>query len=162
MIRKAVFTLILLALLFSCKKDKLTGDRAILIGQWEWIYSIKKYNYYSPPFGSFEETILPSSVSNSYSLEFFEKGKVKYLENNNAVDGYRIAFSTFSGTGSCPVFMSGGHEFSIDLDNDQDNFINGCVNSDTLLFYGGSFPIENLSVYPGYSVSTRHFFKKVN
>lgn len=77
-----LITLMLLVGLLSCKKHRLKDEKSILVGEWEWVYSIKKGSYTSPPFLSWTDTIFPSDVSSTYGLIFLKKGKVQLIENN--------------------------------------------------------------------------------
>jgi len=161
MIKKAVFTLVLLALLFSCKKHRLKNEKVILEGTWEWCFSIRNYGMTTPPFITWTDTIFPSDVSSSYGVTFLKKGKIQFVEDNIIKDEYRTVFTTFQSGAYCLIYGN-PYEFEIDLDNDSDNSISGCVNSDTLVLINSQdFPFPNVT----YSSSSEHYidyFKKVN
>lgn len=156
---KFIVPLAVLLILGSCKKDKLTGLRSILVGEWEWVYSQKFTNYTTPPFASTEDTIFASDVSSTYALNFLEKGKVQFIENSTIQNEYRTIFSSFNGAGGCSSLLNSPYEFSIDLDNDEENVLNGCVNSDTLITHNFPFPREQST---NITIIYRHYFKKVN
>jgi len=65
--------LMLLGALLSCKKDKLEGERAILEGKWEWVYSVKTTSFHSPSASAQVDTIYAGQSSSSYALEFSRK-----------------------------------------------------------------------------------------
>ena len=159
MTKKIAFTLILLSVLFSCKKHRLKGDRAMLEGNWEWVFSLKNTNNSTPPFTSWTDTIFPSDVSSSYGVTFLKKGKVQLLENDEVKYKYRTVFTTFQSGAYC-LISDDPFEFSIDLDNDSDRIMRGCVNSDTLVLFYRHFPLPNLT-FANASVSYVDFFKKV-
>ncbi len=140
MIKKIAFTLVLLTVLFSCKKHRLKGDREILVGNWEWVYSVK-YKY-STNGSSFHDTILPSDVTSSYSVEFLKRGNVHLIENDEIKKKYRTVFKQFQITGSVPgcFINTDVYDFTIYRNNDEEHRIQGCVSSDSLMFYARDFP----------------------
>ncbi|MEX1001737.1 MAG: hypothetical protein WDZ35_06445 [Crocinitomicaceae bacterium] len=66
-------------LMFSCKKDKLEGDSAILIGEWKWVYSNEIKNTCNPP--SYQVNITPNSINSTFKIGFLKKGKVEFFQN---------------------------------------------------------------------------------
>ena len=164
MINKSTLSIVVvflgLVVLYSCKKHRLKNEKAILEGTWEWSFSIRNYGMTTPPFITWTDTIFPSDVSSSYGITFLKKGKVQFLENNEIIDEYRTVFTTFQSGAYCLIYGS-PYEFEIDLDNDSDNSIYGCVNSDTLVLINSQdFPFPNVI----YSTIAEHYidyFKKV-
>jgi hypothetical protein len=136
-----VISSLFLCLLFSCKKDKLKGDNAILIGEWTWTQSDHVYGYCNDLILS--ETITPSSSDQNFSIEIMKKGIIKYYKDGVYLEKDRIVFSEFSG-GSCD-FVLDGHFFGINLNNDTEltGAFNGCVNSDSIILAFG-FPYDNI------------------
>lgn len=128
-------------LLLSCKKDKLTGDKSIFIGKWEWIYSMHKHNFCngSP---TTTDVITPASDGNNYAIKFYEKGIVKYYENENYLGKDRLVFSSF---GSNCEYNANSISFGIYMNNnlyDEDYVFQGCIDSDTIIVEKG-FPFQN-------------------
>ena len=56
---------------FSCAKEKLDGDKAHLVGNWIWKYSIV---YKFDPDYQIVDTINSWDHPNNYKIEFEEKG----------------------------------------------------------------------------------------
>ena len=150
----------LLVGLLSCKKHRLKDEKSILVGEWEWAYSIKTTSYTSPPFLSWTDTIFLSDVSSTYGLIFLKKGKVQLIENNEVKGEYRTVFNKFEDAES-GLLETNPQFFEMDLNNDVGDYIDGWVNSDSLavLFPRFPFPFEN----PGnISVIYKDFYQKVN
>jgi hypothetical protein len=159
----AGFTIILIGatVFFSCKKHRLIDEKEILEGNWEWVYSIKKGSAITPPFNTWEDTILPSDVSSTFGIKFFKKGKVQLLENDQQKAEYRVVFNRFESGNTCLTSMN-PHNFEIDLDNKWDQSLDGCVNADTLvLIYYPNFPFPKED-HGSSVVRYIDFFKKIN
>lgn len=71
---------LLILFFISCKKDKLTDDKEILIGTWNWYSTTKSNSLCNPP--SYETELSPSTENKTYTIKFFKKGKVTFLEND--------------------------------------------------------------------------------
>jgi hypothetical protein len=121
--------------MFACKKHKLEGDKSIFVGTWNWAQSEHKYGICTgdPPI---EEIITPSTEGFNYSMEFLEKGIVKFYKNGKYLERDRIVFSVYEPN-------DGDYEFAINLNNDSgvEGTFNGYVNQDTLTLVHG-FPHE--------------------
>ena len=156
---KYIAPILAFLMLGACKKDKLTGLRSIFVGEWEWVYSKKFTNYTTPPFASTEDTIFATNLSTTYSLNFIEKGKIQLIENGNVQSECRTVFSSFNNGGGCASILNSPYEFSIDLDNDEENVFNGCVNSDTLITYNFPFPKKQST---NTTIIYWHYFKKID
>lgn len=162
MIKKIVFTLVLLTVLFSCKKHRLKGDRGILVGNWEWVYTVK-YTFYTNGGAASYDTILPSDVSSMYGVEFLKRGNVHLIENDEIKKKYRTVFQKFQITGIVPgCFLNTDvYDFTIYLNNDEYHTIDGCVSSDSLVFFARDFPFKDeAGIY--YETSHQNFFKRKN
>lgn len=161
MIKKTAFIILILAVLYSCKRDKLEGDRAILEGKWEWIYAIKT-KYYTNGSPSISDTINSSDVSSTFGLEFLSKGKVRFIENEEIREEYRTVFYTFEHEENCQVALGGeAYQYIILPNNEEEIHFNGCVSIDTLTFEHRDFPFSRFSETGSNTVYT-NFFKKVN
>ncbi len=135
---KILIQIISITILFSsCTKDKLKGDREILIGKWTWIYSDHNYGWCNNM--SFYDLKNPASVNQTFDIEFEKKGKVKLFENDNVKDENRVVFHNFQ-KDSENNFISKSFFYSIYLDNESENELYGHVNSDTLVILNSGFP----------------------
>ena len=76
--------LIFLVSLLSCKKDKLEGDTAILIGKWKWIYT------YADGAGVPDYFEYPSALGKNFSIEFLEKGCIYFYEDGKVEKKRRV------------------------------------------------------------------------
>ena len=132
MMRFFVILVGILGFLASCKKDKLNGEYSVFKGRWVWSHSSKN-TYHPITQSSMYETIYATDYADNYELEFIEKGKVRYLKNGDEIDKKRIVFSYYQAQSFCGLFYA--HEYRIDLNNDEENYIHGCVKQDTLTAY---------------------------
>lgn len=149
--------LALSTLMFSCKKDKLTGDKAIFIGKWEWFKSEHTYGFCTgdPPI---DETLTPDTEGNNYSIEFLKKGIIKFYENGISLTKDRLVFFKF---GQPCAYTDNSTSFAIYLDNnlhESEYLFQGCVNLDTLILTRG-FPYESANDDPCESY-TSYFVKQ--
>lgn len=129
-------------ILLACKKDKLRDDKSVFIGNWSWKYSNHTYGICTgdPPS---EEILTPDSEGSNYSMEFFEKGIVKFFENGNKLNTKRIVFSNFGGL-SCG-YSGDFNYFNIHLDGKSEkteDILQGCISPDTLIVIRG-FPYDS-------------------
>lgn len=115
-------------LIFSCKKDKLSGDKALLIGEWKWIST--EYISYNVWAGNDTMQLTPLSEGNNHYLTFEEKGKLKF-KNDHDQWRKRIVFAKYAGSGHHP----GYDYFGIFLNNDHHFLFQGVVNEDTIILY---------------------------
>jgi hypothetical protein len=118
-------------MLVACEKDKLINEYAVLKGKWVWIYT--QHSYELCPTISEDpdllfETITPSTDPNTYAVEFLEKGKLWFYENDEVIQKDRIVFSYFE------YLSNGEYHFYIRLDNKADEMIGGSLSGDTLRF----------------------------
>lgn len=128
MMRLILSIAIVITLLMSCKKDRLDGDKSVLIGEWKWV-STEHITY--DTWASNDTTILtPSSVGNDYYMEFLKKGKLIFKNNNDSWKD-RIVFAKYAGSSIYP----GYDYFGLFLNNDHHFVFQGVVNTDTLIVY---------------------------
>lgn len=149
-----IFIIGILLISISCKKEKLEGGKEIFIGTWNWVYSSHSYGICDGD--NFFETLTPESEDKKFSLEFYEKGIVKFLEDEKVLKSYRIIFSNFGE--NCGGEYSEYISFDIHLNNkDSDSFyIYGCVSPSEIVFTKG-FPYMMIDV--NCEVYTNHFIK---
>jgi len=133
--KKLIIILVLILSFQACKKDKLIGDKAIFVGEWEWIKTSHTYGWCDGD--NFSEVLTPLTENTSYSVEFLKKGIVKYYENGNYLNKNRLVFIDFS---DCD--WVGYKSFDIYLNNKEEYVYYGCLNEDTLIINKG-FPFEN-------------------
>jgi hypothetical protein len=136
-------------LIFSCKKDDkylgtsqdismhhLTGDTAVMVGKWNWIYSDHQFNVCDPPLQY--ETVTPATEGFNFSIRFIKDGMVYLYQNNSLVAEYRLVFREFFS--NSPVCESvDGSNYFIYLDGQEDKSMSGCIDYDTLMrtsFFG--------------------------
>jgi hypothetical protein len=103
-----------IALISSCKKDRLKDEKAIFIGKWEWITT---HHYYNACEGSaVYETLTPISEGSLFQLEFQTKGIFIFRKNSLLISSYKIKFDEFvKATGDSDL---GWYHFEIKLDNE--------------------------------------------
>ena len=129
---RVLFILFGILLIFSsCKKTKLKGEYAIFKGKWEWVFSVKTTYYPSIQY-TVDDTIKQTNGTDTYELEFLEKGEIRYIQNGQEQRKHRILFRLFELTGGCLLLKNNTHWYSAVLDNDDSNSIGGCVNQDSI------------------------------
>lgn len=88
--RNKIGIVLIVAAFISCKKTKLKGDFAPLVGNWEWQYTVKYddgcniFNYDSLI------THSPSIDGFTYTLEFKKKGILILKKNGKKEECYRL------------------------------------------------------------------------
>ncbi|MBK6524613.1 MAG: hypothetical protein IPG07_03095 [Crocinitomicaceae bacterium] len=122
MIRNGGIFFLMLTFL-SCKKDRLSDEKAFLIGNWNWIYSDHDYGWCDNQ--QLEETLTPLSEGKDYSVRFVEKGKIEFFEDGEIIEVCRIVFDFFE------VNAQGEAFFIFYLNNDKARGMVGAGN-DTL------------------------------
>lgn len=149
--------LILMSLFFflACKKDKLENDKSIFIGKWNWTFTSHSYGICQGD--NLSEVLTPESEGETFSLEFYEKGIVKFFQNEVVLKTYRIVFSSFGE--SCSGEYSEYKSFDIHLNNKKDDrlYVYGCVSTNEIVFIKG-FPF--MVVEDGCEFYTSHFTKE--
>ncbi|MFT4662796.1 MAG: hypothetical protein ACI8XB_003089 [Patiriisocius sp.] len=116
---------------FSCTKEKLKDDASILIGKWKWCYSSAHID------GFCSEQILfvsagsttyeffnPTSENTIYHIEFLEKGKIIFSEENTVLSEEKILWEMSE--------ISTGKYF-YELYFDKEIKLDGIINQDTLM-----------------------------
>ncbi len=133
----------MILLLFSCKKDRLKDEYSNLIGTWKWTQSNHTYGWCDT--GELSEILTPENQATNFKMEIFEKGIIKFYQNNDFLEKDRIVFSKYSG-GECDYLID-CKRFDINLNNDDKpaNTFNGCMNRDSVIILGG-FPYDTYKV----------------
>jgi hypothetical protein len=139
----------------SCKKDKLEGDMSILIGKWNWTHTDHLYGICDGD--SFSETLTPLSEDKTFSLEFYEKGVVKFLENDEQIESFRTVFA--NNTDDCGGTYLDDISFDISLNNKKGDlhYMYGCVGPNLLVVVQG-FPFNSFE--KGCEFYTSYFVKE--
>ncbi|MEZ4924248.1 MAG: hypothetical protein R2780_13835 [Crocinitomicaceae bacterium] len=135
--RNLLFIPIILVLASSCKKDKLVGDADILVGKWEWINTQKVTNYCAAD-TLWNYSYYDSAIeNNSYSLEFLEKGKVKFYHNDGLIFNNRVVI------GSTESIVSGSYDYRIVIyiNNNENDVMDVYVGTDSLRLF--DFPFDH-------------------
>lgn len=119
---------LLMTIIVSCKKDKLEGDKEILVGKWNWINTQSISN--SCDADSLWNFVMFDSATadKTYSLEFLSKGKVIFAHNDGTIWNDRIVFESFTPLTEAPY----QYEFVIRLDNRKNDPFTGLVGADSL------------------------------
>lgn len=73
--------------LFSCQKERLGGDKKILVGTWSWKYS--DVIHYCNGYGEFE-LYNPESEDATYQIIITKMGKLSFLKNGEMLSEHKI------------------------------------------------------------------------
>jgi hypothetical protein len=152
--RKQVAVFIIFSSLLACKKDKLDGEKEILIGKWNWSYTIQSVNYNCDNYPPVVTILTPSTQGVEFSLEFNKKGCVTFYKNSKKIDKKRIVFTGWYL--ESPIYFPGYYRFGIWLNNKSENIFSGWVKSDTLIDQG-YFPYREDD---GLCISYTNYFVK--
>jgi hypothetical protein len=128
--------------MLSCDKDNpygsqqttsmtpLTGDTAVMVGKWNWIYSDHAYGWCTGD--SWSEVVDPSTEGFTFSIRFISEGLVYFYKNDSLFAEHRLVFRDFSH--DSPVCETAeGSEFFIYLDGLEEKGMGGCIDYDTLM-----------------------------
>ena len=158
--------LIGLILIQSCRKDKLEGEKEILKGKWEWVYTRQFYDNIGSPNDPPADTLWAGECYDRYELDFLEKGIAKSKVNGKVKKRKRIVFDRFK---TCP--QNGGLSIIINLGGSENNSLGINILSDEniLLTQNTKFTklpfVDNLArSFPGDNVDTNytHFYRRVD
>ena len=118
-------------LLISCKKDKLEGDTALLIGTWNWHTTVQVNNYCEDDSLWTYTSVDSAYDNNNYSIEFLEKGKVKFYHNGGLLFNDRIVFQEKEVIDEPPFKL----KFKIYLNNKESDPMEGKASNVVLRLY---------------------------
>jgi hypothetical protein len=124
--------------LFSCKKDKLTGEYSALLGKWQWAYSIYEYDKCQQT-GGLNNLINPVSEGRTFQIEFLEKGKVKFFENDLLLKEYRVVIDAWQPWSGMQPFPEAATNFVIYLNNDEETSFSGLIAGDSIFTFRRPF-----------------------
>ncbi len=149
-------TILLLVLLSSCAKDKLIGERSILLGTWNWTKTVHTYGI-CEGYNS-TVTLTPLIEGDEFAIKFFEKGIVKFYQNNEVLSSDRVIIKMYPSpcSGDLPEYKA----FYIYLNNkdDYEALLYGCVDINEIVVVKG-FPF-NLTEETGCDRYTSYFTKE--
>ena len=116
---------LLLSLFFgACENYDLTGEKSILIGKWNWVYSVGShvnggngsYLYY---------TLWPTDINKSFTMEFRDNGKYKFREGDDVLYRGKAGFISWESADTINMYY-----FNIYISNDFSFY--GYVYGDTI------------------------------
>jgi hypothetical protein len=130
---RGILTLVILTLFISCKKDRLEGEKSVLIGRWKWSHSSKRISWRP----LYYQTLSPQTENTTYAIEFLEKGKIKLIEKEHLKEEGRIVFT---GWRDDPL---GGFSFGININGSRKKNLYGSI-EDSSLIINSYFPYEEI------------------
>ncbi len=159
--RKILFGIFIILILFACKKDELDGGYSILQGKWKWIGASETVTNHNTgnqtsSWVSFDE------YSNEYFMEFEKKGKLSYWINESESRFYRI--ETVTDDPDCDLnFVNNCHYVGINLNFNVGDFLHIFTNEDTMVVISSltHVPAQNYSDQTD-SYSYIHRFVRIN
>jgi hypothetical protein len=113
----------------ACKKDKLEGERSILIGTWNWTETYEVSNYCDTDSLWNYQLIDSARADSRFALEFLEKGKVIFYTNNAVIWKERVVFESKDVIGKGPY----AYHFVILPNNNSNDIMDVWVGQDSLL-----------------------------
>ncbi len=131
--RSKSLIILIVFILIACKKDRLKGDSAFLVGKWQWVYTNHKYGWCEG--NNFDENLSPDSEGVNYSLSFAKNGKIFFFKNEEQIEATRLVFDSFK-------FSDGYYSFVILLNNDSNKKLSGYGNGTSMNF--GYFPFDGI------------------
>jgi len=146
---------------YSCRKktvlkEELAGDKAMLIGRWNWINTVHDYGWCDGE--SYTETLNPLTENINFCIEFFNPGIIFIYKNDSLISEYRIFFEQFE-VASYDLLVSNQIDFVIDIVNsDEMSNMGGAMNSDTLI--SGTFPCFIFASESGCENYQNYFIKE--
>jgi len=118
---------------YPIEKNQLSGDTAIFIGTWEWIYSDHDYGWCEQQ--SYYEYLDSINTGISFSIAFNSNGIVSFRKNQELISEQRVIFNFFE-TQSQNCMLSAANPFHIYLNNNSKLYLTGCLNPDTMRLSG--------------------------
>ena len=166
----AIFLILLLSFM-GCKKihlkkrEKLKGDKEVLVGTYEWDSAYAIFNYYDKysNTGFIDTTILyANNTPIPYKIQFVKKGILNFYKNKTLIEQFNIS-SIISENKTANTYS---YTINIYTNKEDNDFVTFKVedNSYNLL----NFPYDNSDDY-GYSagwyvsgIKTDNFYHKIN
>lgn len=142
LLNNELIIMVMMYFIVSCKKDNqfgtdqnivmtpLTGDTAVMIGKWNWIYSDHAYGWCDGD--NWSEVVDPSTEGVNFSIRFLKEGMVYLYKNDSLIAEHRIVFRDFSSDSPlCETVVGSG--YYIYLDGLVEKGMSGCIDYDTLM-----------------------------
>lgn len=131
--RMALLLLLLLisAAMVSCKKDRLEGDAATLVGTWQWLHTEAVKNHCDDESGWLFEALENATADNQYALEFLAKGKVIFTHNEGVVWRNRLVIATVEELDGLPY----DQRFVLLMNNRTEDPLELWINGDSLMLH---------------------------
>lgn len=118
-------------MLTGCKKDKLEGEKDVLVGAWKHIYTLRDYTYQNKTgFHHKYSIIYPSDLGYDARIVFEKRGIISLYQSNEVINKGRIVFSKFVKSND---FELDKYNFRIYINNKRVNELSGIVSTDTLI-----------------------------
>lgn len=108
-----------LLFVFSCKKNRLLGDKKILVGTWNW-RSSTLVDYCVG-----WKTYAPENINTTYSVVFQKKGMIQFYENDGLLSEHKIKFKSLFIEEEGIVETNKKISFTILLDGDTSKILYG-------------------------------------
>ena len=146
-----IFTFVCL-ILSACKKDRLSAEKDILIGTWNWQHT--DFSHYCDGW-LVHETYDPTSENETYEIEFLKKGVIQFYKNDVLVSEHFIKFNTASIQKEGIVESHKEISFDIFLDGNAETNITGKGTQNEMIISSYPFVLELECHY-----WIRNYFKK--
>ncbi|MBK6524611.1 MAG: hypothetical protein IPG07_03085 [Crocinitomicaceae bacterium] len=120
--------------------NKISGDTAIVLGTWDWIYTDHDYGWCDGD--SWFEVLTPMTEEVEFTLEFIEQGLVFFYKNDSMISEQRISFNYVKpAPPGCSLTTS---ELLININLDGLKNMSCCVSADSMTcsFSGFIFKAE--------------------
>lgn len=135
-------------------KERLTGDTAILVGTWNWIYTDHEYGWCEGD--QWQETLTPDSEGTNFYIQFKTNGIVQFYKDQELIAEHRTVFRFF--TINSNVCNAGqGTSLAINLDGIEEMTLGSCVYNDTMRAGFNGFIFES---EPGCESYVNFFLKQ--
>ena len=140
--------------MFSCKKDKLDGDKEILLGEWEWVHTLIEHDN-----GTTVEYDTPQSEGFTCTLKFEKRNKLRILLGEEEFDKDNIKFEVWDAEWSAGTLF----HFEFDFNgNELDRYIPGgfLLSSGEDTMHIGNYPIEQFDLHGNGDLRYNMFVRK--
>ena len=134
---RTVFCIAILLISFSCKKDRLFGDKKILVGTWNW-QSSEVLDYCSG--GGSYLVYSPETEVTFYKIVFLKKGIIQLYQDETLLNEHKIKFEKLYIQKNGIVPSHKEISFLILLDGDSEKNLSGKGTPNAFTIRG--FPFE--------------------
>ena len=161
---KAALLLIVLTL-FNCRKDEvspvlpttLENESNMLIGEWEWEFTLVYAQAFGPGGNISIEQILSDTMLVKHSVKIYDYGKIEFLKNNEVERFHYLTVDYIEG----PNFWSetSKYYFKFLLDNDTNQVLSGYI-ADEPFYDGLKSELKFLWGYPEPDLYTTYDYRE--